>query len=138
MRENNRGGRKPQIIVGEADQDRLIGLANAIQDRQPEIAEALLAEMERAKVLPTRAVPPHVVRMGSSVEYRSDDGQQRTVTLVFPGEADIAQGRVSVLTPIGTALIGLSKGQSIAWTGRDGRRHRLTVLEVRNVSVQDT
>jgi regulator of nucleoside diphosphate kinase len=68
--------------------------------------------------------------MGSTVAFRSDDGQQRQVTLVYPGEADFARGRVSVLTPIGAALIGLSPGQSIAWTARDGRQHRLTVLSV--------
>jgi regulator of nucleoside diphosphate kinase len=68
--------------------------------------------------------------MGSIVEFSSDAGQRR-VTLVYPVEADIAEGRISILTPIGAALIGLSQGQSIAWTARDGRRHRLTVLEVR-------
>jgi regulator of nucleoside diphosphate kinase len=68
--------------------------------------------------------------MGSTVEFRSDTGQQRRVTLVYPGEADFAQGRISILTPIGAALIGLSPGQSIAWTSRDGRQHRLTVLSV--------
>ena len=68
--------------------------------------------------------------MGSIVEFRSDTGQQRRVALVFPGDADFAQGRISILTPIGAALIGVSPGQSIAWTARDGRRHRLTVLTV--------
>ncbi|MGE0241516.1 MAG: GreA/GreB family elongation factor, partial [Parvibaculaceae bacterium] len=48
----------------------------------------------------------------------------------FPGEADIAEGRLSILTPVGTALIGLSVGQSILWTGRDGQQHKLTVLDV--------
>ena len=52
------------------------------------------------------------------------------VTLVFPGEADIAQGKISILTPIGAALIGLSAGQSIDWTARDGRIHRLKVESV--------
>lgn len=49
---------------------------------------------------------------------------------MFPVDADFAAGRISILTPIGTALIGLSPGQSIAWTARDGRRHQLTVLSV--------
>ncbi len=68
--------------------------------------------------------------MGSTVEYESDIEGARTVTLVFPGEADIALSRVSILTPIGTALLGLSPGQSIGWTARDGRRHQLTILSV--------
>jgi regulator of nucleoside diphosphate kinase len=52
------------------------------------------------------------------------------VTLVYPGEADIGQGRISVLTPVGAALIGLSKGQSIDWATRTGETRRLTVIEV--------
>ena len=49
---------------------------------------------------------------------------------MFPGEADVAEGRISIMTPIGTALLGLSAGQSIAWTACDGRRYDLTVLSV--------
>lgn len=49
---------------------------------------------------------------------------------MFPGEADIAEGKISILTPIGAALIGLKAGQSIDWTARDGRLHRLTVETV--------
>ena len=75
-------------------------------------------------------IPDGVVRMGSMVRFMSDLGEDRRVTLVFPGEADIAQGKVSVITPIGVALIGLSAGQSIDWTARDGRTHRLRVESV--------
>ena len=50
--------------------------------------------------------------------------------LVYPGRADISEGRISIMTPIGAALIGLAEGQSIAWTARDGKAHRLTVLKV--------
>ena len=68
--------------------------------------------------------------MGSTLHFTTDAGEERTVTLVFPGEADIAEGRISVLTPIGIALIGLAAGQSMDWTARDGRIHRLTVDSV--------
>jgi regulator of nucleoside diphosphate kinase len=64
------------------------------------------------------------------LRFTTDAGEDRTVTLVFPGRADIAEGKVSVLTPIGVALIGLAVGQSIDWTARDGRTHRLTVRDV--------
>ncbi|MBX9462674.1 MAG: GreA/GreB family elongation factor [Aquamicrobium sp.] len=53
----------------------------------------------------------------------SDLGENQSVTLVFPGEADMAQGKVSILTPIGVALIGLAAGQTIDWTARDNRSH---------------
>jgi regulator of nucleoside diphosphate kinase len=120
----------PAIMVSAADYDRLVSLAVAVEDRAPDVARALRTEIERAQVVPADAVPANVVQMGSTVEFRFDDGQHRRATLVFPGEADFAQGRISILTPIGAALIGLSPGQSIAWTARDGRQHRLTVLSV--------
>jgi regulator of nucleoside diphosphate kinase len=121
---------KPRIIVSDIDSKRLLDLAAAVHDRLPEVAEELQAEMDRARVVPARSLPDNVVRMGSTVEFRSDSTQQRRVTLVFPGGADIAQNRISILTPIGAALIGLSTGQSMTWLARDGRRHELTVLSV--------
>lgn len=122
--------RKPAIIASDADYDRLTSLAAAVHARSPEIAEELQGEMERAQVVAAGTVPADVVQMGSTVEFRWDGFRQRRVTLVFPADADIAAGRVSILTPIGTALIGLSPGQSIRWTARDGREHELAVLRV--------
>lgn len=120
----------PAIVVSEAEHERLTNLAAAIEERAPEVAGVLRKEMERAQVVPADAIPADAVRMGSTVEFRSETGQVRRLTLVYPGEADLAAGRISILTPIGAALIGLSPGQSIAWTARDGRRHELTVLRV--------
>lgn len=122
--------RKPKIIVGEIDHVRLTGLATTALERVPEVAEELLAEMDRAKVVAPRKLPADVVRMGSFVTFDSDSAQHRRVQLVYPGEADIEHGRISVLTPIGAALIGLAAGQSIAWTARDGKKHVLTVTAV--------
>ncbi len=121
---------KPQIVVCEEDYRRLVDLAQALEERDPAVAEVLLSEMDRAKVVEAGALPAAVVRMGSTVTYSTSDGGRRTVTLVFPQEADIAAGRVSILTPVGTALIGLSVGQSIAWEGRDGRRQELKIEAV--------
>ncbi|CAH1662852.1 nucleoside diphosphate kinase regulator [Chelatococcus asaccharovorans] len=122
--------RKPKIVVSEAEYDRLVGLATAALDRIPEVAEELLAEMDRASVVAEKSVPRNAVRMGSTVEYQTADGEKRRVTLVYPGDANIADGKISIMTPIGTALIGLSPGQSINWIARDGRQHELTVVAV--------
>jgi regulator of nucleoside diphosphate kinase len=118
----------PEVIVGNSEHARLTSLATAALDRLP-AAEELLTELDRATVVADEAVPDDVVRMGSTVEFRTDEDQKR-VTLVFPPEADIASGKVSVLTPIGAALIGLSKGESMTWNARDGNSHELTILEV--------
>ena len=130
MREDQTNRPMPRIVVSESDHDRLTDLATAALDRLPETAQELLDEMERAEVVGAPAVPANVVRMGSTVTFQPDGGRKRRVTLVFPAAEDIAESRISVLTPIGTALIGLSEGQSIEWSARDGRRHQLTVLAV--------
>ncbi|MGU3398639.1 nucleoside diphosphate kinase regulator [Brucellaceae bacterium D45D] len=122
--------KKPNIVVSDIDHERLLGLADSVPEQLEEIADELMAELDRAKVVPVKKLPENVVRMGSVVEFRSNDGHERRVTLVYPGEADIAQGKISILTPIGTALIGLAPGQSMSWTARDGRPHELHVLSV--------
>ncbi|MEH2509345.1 regulator of nucleoside diphosphate kinase [Nitrobacteraceae bacterium AZCC 1564] len=121
---------KPRIVVSNTDHKRLTDLAAGALRRFPDVAEELQSEMDRAEVVSAGSVPTEVIQMGSTVEFRSDAGQHRRVTLVFPPEADISANKISILTPIGTALIGLSTGQSITWTTRDGREHELTVVNV--------
>lgn len=120
----------PDIVLSNEDHDRLSRLALDGSERASAVADALLRELDRAKIVPSQSLPADVVCMGSTVRYRTDDGEQREVTLVFPGEADIDRGLVSVMTPIGAALIGLSRGQSIIWSTRDGRKQTLTALRV--------
>ncbi|MCT7374747.1 nucleoside diphosphate kinase regulator [Chelativorans salis] len=124
-------GRKPKIIVSRTDHDRLLGLATAMEEHDPVFAETMIAELERARVVEDSALPETVVRMGSTLTYTADEAPPTTVTLVFPVEADITEGKISVTTPVGAVLVGLSAGQSIDWTARNGRTHRLTVTDVR-------
>jgi regulator of nucleoside diphosphate kinase len=131
MRKDSKRRSQPEIILNIRDSERLSDLAAAAMDRVPEIAEQLMSEIERAEISTAPSGLPAVAQMGSTVLFRSDDGQHRRVTLVFPGEADISRDRISILTPIGIALIGLSEGQSITWVTRDGRERGLTVLSVR-------
>lgn len=125
---------KPEIVISNADHDRLTRLANGLLDNKPELAEELLAELERAKVVEPAAVPGETVQMGAAVTYETGEGQRREVTLVYPADADISLGRVSILTPIGTALLGLAVGQSIDWVANDGRSHQLKVVSVREAA----
>ena len=121
----------PNIVVSNADYERLTDLATASLERLPEVAEELLAEMDRAKIVGDDNVPGNVVRMGSTVTFKSDDGRQLTETLVYPVDEDSDAHKISVMTPVGAALIGLAEGQSISWTARDGRKHELTVVKVK-------
>jgi regulator of nucleoside diphosphate kinase len=137
MRENSKNRRKPNIVISQTDYRRLYRLAIAAGQRMPEASDELLSELDRARIVPDAALPADVVRMSSTVEFKPDTGAAKTVSLVFPEEADIAQGKVSILTPIGTALIGLKPGQSITWQARDGRQHELMILSVRRPILVD-
>ena len=131
MRDVVRTRSVPQIIVSHADHERLTDLATASLERLPEVANELLSEMDRAKVVEAGALPADVVRMGSTVTFTSDDGHTRTLKLVYPADESLDEHRISVMTPVGAALVGLSEGQSISWTARDGKHHRLTVTKVK-------
>ena len=120
----------PEIVLSTEDHRLLTQLAYAGINTASPVADELLYELDRASVVPAEQLPPDVVRMGSQVRYRTSEGEQREVTLVFPSEADIDLNRVSVMTPIGAALVGLRRGQSITWLTRDGRKQVLTVLRV--------
>jgi len=131
MSETNSRRRRPPIIIGDLDHQRLTRLASSAPDNLADVADELLGELDRARTRPQAGLAATVVRMGSHVTFRSGSGPEKSVQLVYPGEADIAQGRVSILTPIGAALIGLTEGQSIGWEDRSGRSHELTVVSVR-------
>lgn len=118
---------KPAITMARSDHERLSRLADSLPAKTSSTADQLLVELDRARVVADGRVSTNIVRMGSGLRFTSDLGEDRFVILVFPDEADIAENKISILTPIGTALIGLSVGQSIDWTARDGRIHRLTV-----------
>ncbi|WP_332714713.1 nucleoside diphosphate kinase regulator [Pelagibacterium mangrovi] len=122
--------RMPTLVIGVEDHGRLLTMADGLSGPSVQVAEQLIVELERARVVAQNKLPENVVRMGSKVSFTTTDGFNRTYQLVYPGEADISEGRVSVLTPIGAALIGLSEGQSIPWTARDGRQLSLTVEKV--------
>ena len=123
---------KPTIILSAEDYERLFILAHAVRKRMPDLADELAEEIGRARVLAKGEHPQHIVCMNSAVEFRDDTtGKIQKVTLVYPEEADILQRKVSVLTPVGTALIGLENGQSITWETPSGESRQLTVLSVR-------
>ncbi len=125
----------PALVLSETDAERLSALALRAIDAQPVVAGLLLAEIERAEVRPDPQTPDKAVGMGATVQFLDEvSGRRRTVELVYPQDADIAAGRISVLTPIGAGLIGLSEGQTIAWPDRDGHTRLLRILEVRRAA----
>jgi regulator of nucleoside diphosphate kinase len=121
----------PPIAITRDDAERLVRLADHASGEFIKAGDFLSRELDRAQIIEKFERLPGLVAMGSRVTFRDEvSSQVRTVTLVYPDDADLAQGKISVLTPVGAALIGLSVNQSIEWETRDGGRRSLTVLAV--------
>lgn len=111
--------------------DTLFDLALSAQRSHPQMAEMLMAELERAELHEPATLPANTVVMNACIDFVDEgSGTQRTVQLVYPHDADIAAGRVSILTPVGAALIGMTAGNSILWPDRDGHSRNLRILRV--------
>jgi len=123
----------PSITLSQRDAARLEAMLEAPGLRNTPAAVSLLDELTRAEVVADHQVPADVVRMESVVECEDENGGERHVlTLVYPQDADVSAGKVSVLAPVGSALLGLSVGQSIDWAAPGGRQLRLKVTAVRS------
>lgn len=122
---------RPPIHLLDSEADRLSDLAMSIEDRQPEVSALLLSEIERAKIHRPGKLPAGIVTMLSTVEF-VDEGSdtRRTLKLVFPPDADIEAGRISILTLVGAGLIGLAEDQSILWPDREHHERRLRIVRV--------
>ncbi|MFP7674501.1 nucleoside diphosphate kinase regulator [Marivita sp. S0852] len=133
-----RSTRRPRIVISAEDLAHIEGLADGALERNPTLADRLLDELGRARIVAADRIPETVVQIGSAVTYRDEaTGQERTVELVYPEDADIARQRVSVMTPIGVALIGLSEGAVFHWDTRGNQRRMLTVIKVEAKSDTD-
>lgn len=120
-----------RIVVTEPDLERLSRMVEAQPPRNAPACEALEAELARAEVVASEEIPPDVVTMNSRARFVDEDlDEELELTLVYPRDADVARGRVSVLAPVGAALLGLSVGQSIAWPLPNGGKRRLRVSAV--------
>ena len=118
----------PPIVVATEDRTRLLQLVASTDDA--DVAEQLEVELDRARVLPLSEVPDDVIVMNSELEYEDvATRQHRRLRLVYPHEANSNAGRVSIMAPLGCALLGLRIGQEIDWRMPGGLR-RLRVLSV--------
>lgn len=120
------------IVVTQQDLDRLTRLLETHgRRRDSEALTALEEELGRASVVDATKIPPDVVTMNSRVRFEDlDSGEELELTLVHPQDADVEQGKVSVLAPVGSALLGLSVGQSIRWPLPGGKSRHLRVVRV--------
>ncbi|MFG6546854.1 nucleoside diphosphate kinase regulator [Sulfitobacter sp. 1A10445] len=127
----SRPARKPKIVLSSTRLAELEALSEGMMRRNPELAEQLVEELGRARIVTPQRLRADVVDLGRKVTYHdATTGKDHTVTLVLPQEADISKGLVSVVTPIGIALIGLAEEAVFHWETREGQRRELKVLKV--------
>lgn len=123
--------KRPSIHMIDTQADALTQLALGKEEQLPQVCELLLEEIDRATIHAAAKIPADVVTMRATVTFVDEgSGANRTVQLVYPGEADISAGRISILTPVGAGLIGLREGQSITWPDRDGHERTLSIVKV--------
>lgn len=122
--------RKRQIFITAHDLQRLQDHLDNMPPGDRKQFKALEEELGRAKAVDSKKIPPDVVTMNSRLRYRdAEDGGESEITLVFPADADIDTGKMSVLSPIGTALLGYAVGDTIKWTVPAGSR-QIEILEL--------
>lgn len=122
-----------KIYVTEFDMDRLDRLIELMEEsgtRDTQHLRRLEDELRQAVVVAPKEIPPDVITMNSKVRVRDlQSDKEVTYHLVFPGDADPARNRISILAPIGTALIGYRAGDVIDWKVPAGTR-QLKVEEI--------
>lgn len=119
---------KTPIIITKKD---LLRLENIIQKVDSDDLENLEIELQRAVIVEPDKIPSDIVTMNSQVEYVDiKTGKSKIVTLVFPEEADFENGKISILAPIGSALIGLKEGQEISWKVPSGSVRTFKVVKI--------
>ena len=123
---------KPRIVITQDDDVRLRRMLEVHRGaRDAALVDQLELELADAEVVGARTIAPDVVTMNSTVTYEdAENGRRAQIKLVYPPDARLGERRVSVLAPIGAALLGLSVGQSIEWPLPGGRRTRIRVVAV--------
>ena len=122
-----------QIFITAFDKKRLeelIAVAREFGEHQRDDLTGLSAELARAKIVDPKEVPPSVVTVNSKVLLQDlDISEDLTYSLVFPNEANIDSGAISILAPVGTALLGYSEGSEVEWDVPSGKR-RLKIKRI--------
>lgn len=112
-----------QIYLTQFDVQRLNDKLAELDSATRKGLKGLEQELDRARVVDSREIPANVVTMNTRLEYRDlEDDSLMEVTLVFPEDADIHQGKMSVFSPIGTALLGFAEGDALEWSTPGGAR----------------
>lgn len=121
---------RPAITLSERDLERLEAMLASLPEDQPGV-DALRDELDRATILSSEAMPADVVTMNSRIRFMLEPaGREVEVTLVYPRDFTGASDQLSVTTPAGIAVLGLSVGQQIEWLAPNGQTVRARIVDV--------
>lgn len=122
---------KPKIIMSSLDAERLDTLLDSLPENAFPGRDALEAELDRAEVVDPKDVPDTVVTMNSTVKFKvASSSEEFWLTLVYPKDVDPEANNISILAPVGSALLGLSQGDEIEWPKPGGGVLRVRIDEV--------
>jgi regulator of nucleoside diphosphate kinase len=122
---------RPQIVLTSQDLERLETLLESLPANAVPGSAELLAELERAEIVEPEQIRPSVVTMNSTVRFSMDSsGQEFCLTLVYPKDVDASGEKISVLAPVGSALLGLSTGDEIEWPKPGGGTIKVRIKEI--------
>lgn len=122
---------RPKIVISSIDADRLDQLIESLPRSGFPGKDELEAELARAQVVDPKDVPPTVVTMNSTVRFKVESSSEEfTLTLVYPKDMDSSNDKISILAPVGSALLGLSQGDEIEWPKPGGGVLRVRIEEV--------
>lgn len=125
------GELRPPVHLLSSESDMVADLAVQSEHRSPVVAAMLLNEIYRAELHERDSLPPDAVTIGAKVSFVDErTGRLNKVELVLPAHANIAEGRISILTPMGAALFGLRTGNLIDWPDIHGTPRRLRIVKV--------
>lgn len=123
--------RRPAIHMIDRESETITALAERLEKHNPNVADLLYDELDRAVLCTAQNIPSDTVTMNCTVEFVDErSGARRSVQLVYPQQADISENRVSILTPVGAGLIGMKAGNSIVWPDRSGAERVLKIVNV--------
>jgi len=122
---------KPQVIISSLDAERLETLIQSLPSNAFPGKDDLEAELARATVVEPKDMPATVVTMNSTVRFEVDSSREEfCLTLVYPRDVDASGEKISILAPVGSALLGLSQGDEIEWPKPGGGMLRVRIKEV--------
>ncbi|PKM02222.1 MAG: nucleoside diphosphate kinase regulator [Gammaproteobacteria bacterium HGW-Gammaproteobacteria-6] len=122
---------RPKIIISSLDAERLETLLDSLPHGSFPGKDELEAELARAEVVESKDIPPTIITMNSTVKFSVESSAEDfTLTLVYPKDMDSNSGKISILAPVGSALIGLCVGDFIEWPKPGGGVLRVRVEEV--------